>query len=156
MVGRDWAEQHIHECIVGSPRRFWPALNLGLHAIKPALTGNSKEDYQDFDNPETGATLTQRHGLAPELGGRVRVCVRGRGAWLYSRNPSRLVRLVQLCLYDRSAKLIDEGLGRFQIGKAPTIINFAYSSFRDCTASVSRLNVSRLVKIYNPAAQSDV
>ena len=34
MVSRDWAEQHIHERIVGSPCRFCPALNLGLRAIR--------------------------------------------------------------------------------------------------------------------------
>jgi hypothetical protein len=34
MVSRDWAEQRIHECIVASPCRFCPALNLGLRAIK--------------------------------------------------------------------------------------------------------------------------
>jgi hypothetical protein len=34
MVSRDWAEQHIHECIVGCPCRFCPALNLGLRAIR--------------------------------------------------------------------------------------------------------------------------
>src|SRR5215472_12082026 len=33
MVSRDWAEQHIYECIVGSPCGFCPALNLGLRAI---------------------------------------------------------------------------------------------------------------------------
>ena len=33
MVSRDWAEQYIHECIVGSPCGFCPALNLGLRAI---------------------------------------------------------------------------------------------------------------------------
>ena len=33
MVSRDWAEQHIHESIVGSPCGFCPALNLGLRAI---------------------------------------------------------------------------------------------------------------------------
>ena len=33
MVSRDWAEQRIHECIVASPCRFCPALNLGLCAI---------------------------------------------------------------------------------------------------------------------------
>jgi hypothetical protein len=33
MVSRDWAEQHIHECIVGSSCGFCPALNLGLCAI---------------------------------------------------------------------------------------------------------------------------
>jgi len=37
MVSRDWAEQHIHECIVGGPRRFCPALNLGFRAISAAL-----------------------------------------------------------------------------------------------------------------------
>jgi hypothetical protein len=31
MVSRDWAEQHIHECIVGSSCGFCPALNLGLY-----------------------------------------------------------------------------------------------------------------------------
>jgi hypothetical protein len=34
MVSRDWALHRIHECIVGSPCRWCPALNLGLHAIK--------------------------------------------------------------------------------------------------------------------------
>jgi len=34
MVSRDWTEQRIHECIVASPFRFCPDLNLGLHAIK--------------------------------------------------------------------------------------------------------------------------
>jgi hypothetical protein len=33
MVSRDWAEQRIHECIVASPFRFCPDLNLGLCAI---------------------------------------------------------------------------------------------------------------------------
>jgi hypothetical protein len=33
MVSRDWAEQRIHECIVASPCRFCPDLNLGLRAI---------------------------------------------------------------------------------------------------------------------------
>jgi hypothetical protein len=33
MVSRDWAEQHIHECVVGSPCSFCSALNLGLRAI---------------------------------------------------------------------------------------------------------------------------
>ena len=33
MVSRDWAEQHIHECIVGSSCRFCAALNLGPRAI---------------------------------------------------------------------------------------------------------------------------
>jgi len=37
MVSRDWAEQHIHECIVGSACRFCPALNLGLRAISLTL-----------------------------------------------------------------------------------------------------------------------
>jgi hypothetical protein len=32
MVSRDWAAQHIHECIVGWPCRFCPARNLGLPA----------------------------------------------------------------------------------------------------------------------------
>jgi hypothetical protein len=54
MVSRDWAEQHIHECIVGSPCCFWLALNLGLHAIK-LMAGKrrgegmfSKEGHQAF------------------------------------------------------------------------------------------------------------
>ena len=37
MVSRDWAEQRIHECIVASPCRFCPALNLGLRAISLTL-----------------------------------------------------------------------------------------------------------------------
>jgi len=43
MVSRDWAVQHIHECIVGSPCRFWLALNLGLHAIE-LMAGKRRED----------------------------------------------------------------------------------------------------------------
>src|SRR5215470_14111645 len=35
MASRDWAVQHIHECIVGSPCRCRPDRNLGLHAITP-------------------------------------------------------------------------------------------------------------------------
>jgi hypothetical protein len=46
------------------------------------------------------------------------------------RDPPRLVRLVQLRLYDQSAKLFDERLSRFQIGKAPTI-GAALSSEKD-------------------------
>jgi hypothetical protein len=34
MVSRDWAKQHIHECIVGSLCRFCPARKLGLCANK--------------------------------------------------------------------------------------------------------------------------
>ena len=39
MVSRDWAEQRIHECIVASPCRFCPALNLGLRAISLSGSG---------------------------------------------------------------------------------------------------------------------
>ena len=35
MVSRDWALHRIHECILGSPCRWCPALNLGLRAINP-------------------------------------------------------------------------------------------------------------------------
>ena len=44
MVSRDWAEQRIHECIVASPCRFCPALNLGLRAISlmPHLVAHYK------------------------------------------------------------------------------------------------------------------
>jgi len=42
MVSRDWAEQHIHECIVVSPCRFCLALNLGLRAI--SLSGSGPDD----------------------------------------------------------------------------------------------------------------
>ena len=39
MASRDWAVRRIHECIVGSPRRFCPALNLGLRAISLSGSG---------------------------------------------------------------------------------------------------------------------
>ena len=39
MVSRDWAEQRIHECIVASPCRFCPALNLGLRTISLSGSG---------------------------------------------------------------------------------------------------------------------
>jgi hypothetical protein len=41
-----------------------------------------------------------------------------------------------------------------KIGNAPTIAGFAFSG--NCTVSVSRLNVSRLMKIHDSAAQSNV
>src|SRR6516165_1470163 len=59
------------------------------------------------------------------------------------------------CFLQRSAELFDKRASRLQIGKAPTIVGFAFSS-RNCTASVSRLNVPRLVKIYDPTAQTDI
>jgi hypothetical protein len=65
-------------------------------------------------------------------------------------------RLERLSLGDRSAKLLDERSGCLQIGKAPAIMRFTCSSYRTCTASVSRLNVPRVVKSHNPAAQSNV
>ena len=44
MVSRDWALHRIHECILGSPCRWWPALNLGLRAISlmPHLVAHYK------------------------------------------------------------------------------------------------------------------
>ena len=42
MVSRDWDEQHIHECIVASPCRFCPALNLGLRAISLSGSGTRR------------------------------------------------------------------------------------------------------------------
>jgi hypothetical protein len=50
MVSRDRAEQHIHECIVGSPCRFCPARNLGLHAIRLM----PQKDYDGGDDRELG------------------------------------------------------------------------------------------------------
>jgi hypothetical protein len=44
---------------VGSPCRFRPALNLGLCAIKPALTGNSEEDYERYDFGIEHLTLSE-------------------------------------------------------------------------------------------------
>jgi len=43
MASRDWAVQHIHECIVGSPCRFCPALNLGLYAIRLMARGHERK-----------------------------------------------------------------------------------------------------------------
>jgi hypothetical protein len=69
-------------------------------------------------------------------------------AWprLIARNPfSRYV--------ERPAKLFDEGLSRSQIGKAPTIINLPFPHDR---TSMSRLNMLRLVKMHEAAAQCDI
>jgi hypothetical protein len=46
MVSRDWAEQGIHECIVASPCRFCPALNLGLRAISLSVEGERPSQRQ--------------------------------------------------------------------------------------------------------------
>jgi hypothetical protein len=54
---------------------------------------------------------------------------------------------------ERSTKLFDEGVGRLQIGKAPAIIMLAFR--QNCT-SVSRLNMSGLVELKNPAVQFDI
>jgi hypothetical protein len=50
MVSRDWAEQNIHECIVGSPCRFCPALNLGLRAISlSAFNSGGEIDRAEYE-----------------------------------------------------------------------------------------------------------
>jgi hypothetical protein len=58
MVSRDWAEQHIHECIVGSPCGFCPALNLGLRTI--SLSSGSSDDYRTHYSQTSKVTTTQR------------------------------------------------------------------------------------------------
>jgi hypothetical protein len=64
------------------------------------------------------AALIDHDGLAvDEAGANLKLQLRQLGD---VRRPPRLVRLVQLRLYDQSAKLFDERLSRFQIGKAPT------------------------------------
>jgi hypothetical protein len=65
------------------------------------------------------------------------------------------IRRASSLAQDFSAKLFGDGLGRLQIGKAPTVISLA-SSFRNCIASVSRLNVPSVVEIRDLATQSDV
>jgi hypothetical protein len=52
-----------------------------------------------------------------------------------------------------SAKLFDERVSRHQIGKAPAIIDLVLPK---SSASMSRLNVSRLMKLNDPAAQFDI
>ena len=54
MVSRDWAEQHIHECIVGSPCRFCPALNLGLRAITLSSAPVGPDDERGSSRPTSG------------------------------------------------------------------------------------------------------
>ena len=62
MVSRDWAEQRIHECIVGSPCRFCPALNLGLHAIRLTKYGHAgaclKRRAARLRRPKSGRKCT--------------------------------------------------------------------------------------------------
>jgi hypothetical protein len=48
---------------------------------------------------------------------------------------------------NRSAKLFDEGLGRRQIRKTEAIIRLA---FLQNYMAVSRLHMSRVVKVHNP------
>ena len=54
---------------------------------------------------------------------------------------------------ERSTKLFDEFMSNLQIGKAPAIIMLAFR--QNCT-SVSRLNMSGLVELKNPAVQFDI
>ena len=54
---------------------------------------------------------------------------------------------------ERSAKLFDEGASRSRVGKAPAIIGFAV--LQNCT-SMSRLNASRFVELYNLAVQRNI
>ena len=54
---------------------------------------------------------------------------------------------------ERSTKLFDEFVSHLQIGKAPAIIMLAFR--QNCT-SVSRLNMSCLVKLNDPATQYDI
>jgi hypothetical protein len=68
-------------------------------------------------------------------------------AWRYS-SRSFAIRFAE-----RSTKLFDEFVSHLQIGKAPAIIMLAYRL--NCT-SVSRLNMSCLVKLEDPAAQFDI
>jgi hypothetical protein len=70
-------------------------------------------------------------------------------------HPPRLVASEQFrCSgWNFSAKLLDKGASRRRVGKAPAIINFALPS--DST-SMSRLNVSRMMKLKDPAAQCDI
>ena len=51
MVSRDWAEQHIHDLIVGSPCGFCPALNLGLRAI--SLSSSYTTPDEEKGSPRT-------------------------------------------------------------------------------------------------------
>ena len=51
MVSRDWAEQHIHDRIVGSPCGFCPALNLGLRAI--SLSSSYTTPDEEKGSPRT-------------------------------------------------------------------------------------------------------
>jgi hypothetical protein len=52
-----------------------------------------------------------------------------------------------------SSKLLDKGASRRQIGKAPAIMDFAPSNN---SSSMSRLDVSQLMKLCDPAAQSKI
>jgi hypothetical protein len=68
-------------------------------------------------------------------------------AWRYSP------RSFAIRLAERSTKLFDEFVSHLQIGKAPAIIMLAFR--QNCT-SVSRLNMSCLVKLNDPATQFDI
>jgi hypothetical protein len=76
------------------------------------------------------------------------------------RNPPRLVARLKLWppnsnagFAQPSVKLLDEGASACRIGKAPAIINFALPNR---STSMSRLNVSRMMKLNDPAAQCDI
>jgi hypothetical protein len=57
------------------------------------------------------------------------------------------------CFVERSAKLLNKGARRLQIGKAPTIIALLVSPDG---ASISRRDAARLVKTDNPTVQFNV
>src|SRR5215475_2343525 len=53
-----------------------------------------------------------------------------------------------------SAETVDEGASHFQIGKPPAVRRFSFSG--NLRASMSRLNMPRLMKIHNPSAQPEI
>jgi len=75
-------------------------------------------------------------------------------AWRYSpRSAAPQCLSAAFRFDDRSAKLFDEFMSNLQTGKAPAIIELPF--LQNCT-SVSRLNMSCLVKLHNPAAQCGI
>jgi hypothetical protein len=65
---------------------------------------------------------------------------------------NRAARSTQLGNF--SAKLFGKGASDQEIGKAPTIMEFA--SPRSSSSSISRLNMSRLMKLHYSPAQFDI
>src|SRR5215469_4273286 len=72
---------------------------------------------------------------------------------LTATSALRLVAALAIRFVEQSTKLFDEGVGHLQIGKAPAIIKLTF--LQNCT-SMSRLNVSCLVKLNDQAAQCDM